>query len=137
MSMSNSMAGQLTVFLPLILFFVIMWFFLIRPQRKKDKETRDMRNNLAVGDEVTTIGGIVGTVLSVKDDSVVVYCGSDKIKMEFKKWAIGEVTQKKGEPKKDLPKETPKAAVSEEKSAENSEESTLNFRKLERKEEEK
>ena len=131
--MSNSSANTLTLFLPLIVFFVIMWLFLIRPQRKKDKETRDMRNNLGVGDEVTTIGGIVGTVLSVKEDSVVLYCGSDKIKMEFKKWAIGEVTQKKDEPKKDLPKESSKASSDEEKKTEKTEESTLNFRKLERK----
>ncbi len=135
--MTNSSASTLTVFLPLIVFFVIMWLFLIRPQRKKDKETRDMRNNLGVGDEVTTIGGIVGTVLSVKEDSVVLYCGSDKIKMEFKKWAIGEVTSKKGEPKKELPKESAKAAPVEEKKADKAEEDALNFRKLKRKEEEK
>ncbi len=134
--MANSSASTLTLFLPLIVFFVIMWLFLIRPQRKKDKETRDMRNNLGIGDEITTIGGIVGTVLSVKEDSVVVYCGSDKIKMEFKKWAIGEVNAKKGEAKKDLPKESPKAASAEEKKTEKTEEGPLNFRKLERKEEE-
>jgi preprotein translocase subunit YajC len=83
--MTTNTASSLTVFLPLILFFVIMWFFLIRPQRKKDQENKEMRNNLGPGDEIVTIGGIVGTVLNVKEDSVVVYCGSDKIKMEFKK----------------------------------------------------
>ena len=90
----------LQMFLPLILFFGVMWFFLIRPQRKKEKETRDMRSNVAEGDEIVTIGGIIGRVLSVKEDSVVIYCGSDKTKMEFKKWAIGEVTKKNDKPVK-------------------------------------
>ena len=126
--------NSLTMLLPLLLFFVIMWLFLIRPQRKKDKETKEMRSKLGPGDEVTTIGGIIGTVLSVKEDSVVLYCGSDRVKMEFKKWAIGEVVKKSGESKKDAPKESPKAD-SEEKT-EKSRENTPKFRKLERKEEE-
>lgn len=134
--MSNS-TSMLTAFLPLVLFFVIMWFFLIRPQNKRDKETRNMRNNLAPGDEVTTIGGIVGTVMSVKEDSVVLYCGSDRVKLEFKKTAIGEVTAKKGEPKKDLPKDSAKSAPAEEKGSDKTEDNAPKFRKLERKEDEK
>jgi preprotein translocase subunit YajC len=129
--------GMLTAFLPLVLFFVIMWFFLIRPQNKKDKEARDMRNNLSPGDEVTTIGGIVGTVMNVKEDSVVLYCGSDRVKLEFKKVAIAEVTAKKGEPKKEQLKETAKSAPAEEKSSDKAEENAPKFRKLERKEDEK
>ena len=130
----NNTASMWTALLPLVVFFVIMWLFLIRPQKKKDKETKDMRNSLAAGDEIVTIGGIVGTVLNVKEDSIVVYCGSDKVKMEFKKWAVGEVTSKKGEPKKELPKESPKAAPAEEKSSGKDGEGAPKFRKLERKE---
>lgn len=128
-----NMNTSLTMILPLILFFVIMWLFLIRPQRKKDKETREMRNKLGPGDEVTTIGGIIGTVLSVKEDSVVLYCGSDKVKMEFKKWAVGEVNRKSDDPKKNAPKESPKADAAEK--AETVEEKAPKFRKLERKDE--
>lgn len=134
----NSSAGGgnfLTLFLPLIIFFVILWFFLIRPQRKKDKETREMRNSLDVGDEVTTIGGIVGKVLSVKDDSVVLYCGADKVKMEFKKWAIGEVVNKKNPVKKEAGKAAVKSAPKEEEK-EKTDEPRQQFRKLERKEDE-
>ena len=130
----NNTASMWTALLPLVVFFVIMWLFLIRPQKKKDKETKDMRNSLAAGDEIVTIGGIVGTVLSVKEDSVVIYCGSDRVKMEFKKWAIAEVTNKKGEPKKETPKESPKAAPAEEKSSGKDGEGAPKFRKLERKE---
>ena len=130
----NNTASMWTALLPLVVFFVIMWLFLIRPQKKKDKETKDMRNSLAAGDEIVTIGGIVGTVLSVKEDSVVVYCGSDRVKMEFKKWAIAEVTNKKGEPKKETPKESPKALSAEETGSGKDGEGAPKFRKLERKE---
>ena len=58
---------------PLILMFVIMYFILIRPQKKKDKETQKMRQNVQVGDEITTIGGIIGLVVSLKEDNVDVY----------------------------------------------------------------
>ncbi len=116
----------MSVFLPLIVFFFILYFFLMRPQRKKEKQTQDMRNNLAVGDEVVTIGGIVGKVLSVKDDTIVLYCGSDKTKMEFKKWAIGDVTSKKAQPEKKQEVEDAPEEDTEAKSK---------FRKLSRKEE--
>ena len=77
---------------------------MLRPQKKKDKEVKDMRNNVAPGDELVTIGGIVGKVLSVKEDSFVMYAGNDKTKMEFKKWAISEITKKNENPVKEAPK---------------------------------
>ena len=93
------------LFIPLILLFFFMWFFLLRPQRKRDNEAKLMRNNIQPGDEIVTIGGIVGKVLSVKEDSIVVYCGADKTKMEFKKWAISEVTNKVEKSAKESEKE--------------------------------
>ena len=92
--MSETTVNNLSVFVPLILFFVILYFFLVRPQRKKDKETREMRDSLAVGDSIVTIGGIIGTVMKVKDDSIVVYVGADRTKMEFMKWAVAQVVNK-------------------------------------------
>ncbi|MGN1350563.1 MAG: preprotein translocase subunit YajC [Anaerovoracaceae bacterium] len=92
--MSENTAAYIQMFLPLILIFFALWFFMIRPQKKRDNETKKMRSSLQEGDEIVTIGGIIGKVLSVKDDSVVVYVGSDKTKVEFKKWAIAEVTKK-------------------------------------------
>ena len=75
-----------------------------------------MRSSLQEGDEIVTIGGIIGKVLSVKDDSVVVYVGSDKTKVEFKKWAIAEVTKKSDRaPKAEAPapaeEEAPKKKI--------------------------
>ncbi len=88
----------LTSFLPLILIIFVFYFLLIKPQKKKDKQVQDMRNSLQPGDEIVTIGGIVGKILNVKEDAIVIYCGSDKTKMEFKKWAVSEVTKKTEKP---------------------------------------
>ena len=97
--MNATTLNYIYTFMPLLVIVLIFWLFLIRPQKKKEKETKDMRNHLTEGDEIVTIGGIVGKILKVKDDTIVVYVGSDKTKMEFKKWAISEVTKKneKGE----------------------------------------
>ena len=75
-------------FLPLLLVIVAMYFILIRPQIKREKESQKMRNNLQVGDEVTTSGGIVGRVVSLREDTVVVETGSDRSKIRVKRWAI-------------------------------------------------
>ncbi len=84
-------------FAPFVVVLVAMYFILIRPQRKKEKATQDMRSKLEVGDTVVTIGGIVGFVVSIKDDTVLVETGADKMKMRFKKWAINEVEKQKTE----------------------------------------
>ena len=75
-------------FLPLILIVVVFWFFIIRPQRKKDKETAKMRSELQVGDEIVTIGGIIGIIVSMKEDSLVIETGSDRSKVRLARWAI-------------------------------------------------
>ena len=70
------------------LIIVVFWFFIIRPQRKKDKETAKMRSELQVGDEIVTIGGIIGIIVSMKEDSVVIETGSDRSKVRLARWAI-------------------------------------------------
>ncbi len=72
----------------LVVMIAIMYFMMIRPQRKRQKEEQQMRNSLRVGDEITTIGGICGRVLQVKDDSLVIETGADRSKMTIKKWAV-------------------------------------------------
>ena len=64
---------------------------MIRPQNKKEKKAAEMRNSIEVGDTVTTIGGIVGHVQSIKEDTFVLETGSDRVKLRFKRWAIQEV----------------------------------------------
>ena len=70
------------------LIIVVFWFFIIRPQRKKDKETAKMRSELQVGDEIVTIGGIIGIIVSMKEDSLVIEAGSDRAKVRLARWAI-------------------------------------------------
>lgn len=79
---------MLVQILPILLIVVVMYFLLIRPQRKRDKETQKMRNSLQVGDEVTTSGGIIGRVVSLREDTVVIETGSDRSKIRVKRWAI-------------------------------------------------
>ena len=68
-----------------------MYFIMIRPQKKKQQEEQKMRNSVRVGDELTTIGGICGRVVNVKDDTLIIETGADRNKMTIKKWAIQTV----------------------------------------------
>ena len=73
--------------------FGVLYLVLIRPNSKKKKEEQAMRDNIAIGDDVTTIGGIVGRIVAIKEDedSFIIETGSDRVKMKFKKWAISSV----------------------------------------------
>ena len=68
--------------------FAVMYFVMIRPQKKKQKEEQQMRDTIQIGDEITTIGGIMGRVVTVKEDSIVLETGADRVKMKFQRWAI-------------------------------------------------
>ena len=72
----------------LVVMLAIFYFLLIRPENKKKKELAKMRSELTIGDEVTTIGGIIGTVCAVKEDSIVIETSADRVRVEFAKWAI-------------------------------------------------
>ena len=78
----------------MVLLFVAMYFFMIRPQKKQEKKDAEMRQNLAVGDEVTTIGGIIGKVVSIKDETFVLETTKDKTKIRFLKGAVRSVDVK-------------------------------------------
>ena len=84
----NEQASILGSFLPLILIFVIFYFMLIRPQKKQEKKTQQMRASLEVGDEIITVGGIIGIVVVVKDDYLVIETGSDRSKIRITRWAV-------------------------------------------------
>ncbi len=75
----------------IVVFFVIIYFMMIRPEKKRNKQLQDMRNSLLVGDKITTNGGIVGTVVNIKDDEITIESGIDGTKMLIKKWAISTV----------------------------------------------
>ena len=80
--------GTIVSFLPMVLIVVLMYFLMIRPQKKKQKEEQQMRDSLRVGDQITTIGGICGRVVNIKEDTLVIETGADRSKMTIKKWAM-------------------------------------------------
>lgn len=72
----------------LVAMVAIFYFMLIRPENKRKKEAEQLRSSLKVGDQITTIGGIVGTVVSVKDDRFVIETSADQVRIELQKWAL-------------------------------------------------
>ena len=82
---SGGLGGSI---LMLVVMFGIFYFMLIRPENKRKKEAEQTRNSIKVGDHVTTIGGIIGVVVNVKDDKFVMETSADQVRIEFAKWAI-------------------------------------------------
>lgn len=98
----GGMGGMLSMLLPFVLMIAIFYFIGIRPQKKQEKEANEMRNNLLVGDEITTIGGIVGRVVNIREENIVIETSSDRTKMKIARWAIRSVEKKSGsEPAQD------------------------------------
>ena len=87
----NTAGSIISLLLPLVLMGVVFYFFLIRPQRKKDKAVKNMLDSLKNGDRVCTIGGIYGTVDRLKDDTVTLLVGPEKTKLIMARWAIRSV----------------------------------------------
>lgn len=83
---TNSTLGLVTSIIPLVLMVVVLYFLMIRPQNKKEKKAQEMRNSIEVGDGITTIGGLVGRVASIKEDTFVLETGSDRVKVRMKRW---------------------------------------------------
>ena len=81
-------AGMSSSIIMLVAMLAIFYFMLIRPENKRKKEAEQMRSSVKTGDKITTIGGIIGTVVHVKDDKIVIETSADQVRMELAKWAI-------------------------------------------------
>ena len=86
--------GDWTMIIMLVGLLVVMYFVMIRPQKKQEKEQNDMRNNLAVGDEITTIGGIIGKIVSIKEETCVIETSHERTKIRILKTAVSRVDVK-------------------------------------------
>jgi preprotein translocase subunit YajC len=106
---------NITALIPLILLIVIMYFMLIRPQKKREREVNNMRNAIKMGDEVITIGGICGKIVKTKDDVLTIQVGADKTKFDIMRWAVSKVVNGEPAPKSARP---PKSAKVVEQSGE-------------------
>lgn len=108
-----------TMIIMLVVMIGVFYFLMIRPENKRKKEAEEMKASLKNGDKVTTIGGITGTVVSVKDDKFVIETGADQVRIEFMKWALSSndtaVEAKKEEKKKQ--QEAKAKAVADKKAA--------------------
>lgn len=108
--------NQLASLAPLLLLIVIMYFLLIRPQKKREKAVTAMRNAVKVGDEVITIGGICGKIVKTKDETLTIQVGADKTKFEIMRWAVSKVVTDEAAPspskkaKREEPEEEQKEA---------------------------
>lgn len=92
-SMDASTMSNISMIAMLVIMFAVMYFLLYRPQKKQQKKDAEMRNSLEIGDEVTTIGGIVGRVIALKEDTFVLETGSDRTKIRFRRAAVQAVTK--------------------------------------------
>ncbi len=85
---STSGDGGLSLIIMLVGMIAIFYFLMIRPENKRKKEAEQMRDNLKEGDSITTIGGITGTIVNIKEDKFVIETGADQVRIEFCKWAL-------------------------------------------------
>ncbi len=80
--------GGMSSILFLVIIFVVFYFFLIRPENKRKKQLNEMRSNISLGDEIVTIGGIMGKVVQVTEDTITFETGEDRVRLQVTKWAI-------------------------------------------------
>ena len=85
---ANGGLGGTSSILYLVIIFVVFYFFLIRPENKRKKQLNEMRSNISLGDEIVTIGGIMGKVVQVTEDTITFETGEDRVRLQVTKWAI-------------------------------------------------
>ena len=112
----ESAVGLGSLFIPLILMLVVMYFLIMRPENKRKKQAQEMRDNLKKGDTVTTIGGIVGKIVMTTPNTIIIETSDDRVRMEVTRWAVSTVGVQTGEQpenakKKEEKKEEPAEAA--------------------------
>ena len=94
---SSTAAGGGSMIIMLVAMFAIFYFMIIRPENKKKKKTEEMRNSLSLGDEITTIGGIIGKIVQITEDTITFETGEDRVRLQTKKWAISTTAKMESE----------------------------------------
>lgn len=87
-STATAVGGGASTIIMLVLMFAIFYFLIIRPENKKKKKAEEMRSSLSVGDEITTIGGMIGKIVQVTEDTITFETGEDRVRIQTKKWAV-------------------------------------------------
>lgn len=101
---NGQQGGMTSTILLMVALFAVMYFMMIRPQKKRQKEEQEMRSSLEIGDEIITIGGIVGKVVTIREEDVIIETGADRNKMVIQRWAINTNKTKTEQHKKEIEK---------------------------------
>lgn len=96
--------GTATYIIMMVVLIALMYFMMIRPQKKRQKEEQEMRSSLEIGDEIITIGGIVGKVVTIREEDLIIETGADRNKMRIQRWAINTNVTKTEQHKKEVEK---------------------------------
>ena len=94
--------GTTSYIILMVVLLAVMYFMMIRPQKKRQKEEQEMRSSLEIGDEIITIGGIVGKVVTIREEDIVIETGADRTKMKIQRWAINTNVTKTEQNKKEV-----------------------------------
>ena len=90
-------ASGMSMLIMVVIMFAVFYFFVIRPENKKKKKTEEMRNALSLGDEIITIGGMIGKIVQITEDTITFETGEDRVRIQTKKWAISTTAKMEAE----------------------------------------
>ena len=96
-SAAGAAGGSMPMLLMVIIMFAVFYFFVIRPENKKKKKAEEMRNSLSLGGEIITIGGMIGKIVQITDDTITFETGEDRVRIQTKKWAISTTAKMEAE----------------------------------------
>ena len=88
---ASAAGGGISMIIMMVVLIAVFYFFMIRPENKRKKKAQEMRDNLSVGDTITTIGGIIGKIVAVRDNTIVIETSDDRVRMQLTKWAVSSV----------------------------------------------
>ena len=94
---TTGVGGGMPMILMIVIMFAVFYFFMIRPENKKKKKAEEMRNSLSLGDEIITIGGMIGKIVQITEDTITFETGEDRVRIQIKKWAISTTAKMEAE----------------------------------------
>lgn len=101
---ANGTKGTASYIVLMVVLVAVMYFMMIRPQKKRQKEEQEMRSSLEIGDEIVTIGGIVGKVVTIREEDIIIETGADRNKMRIQRWAVNTNKTKQEQHQKEVEK---------------------------------
>ena len=94
---TTGVGGGMPMILMIVIMFAVFYFFVLRPESKKKKKAEEMRNSLSLGDEIITIGGMIGKIVQITEDTITFETGEDRVRIQIKKWAISTTAKMEAE----------------------------------------